>query len=54
MSKEDVIVVDEDGEIMDETQVMEYKELVLDLGTRAVSLGVAIRAKTVREKKRPR
>jgi nucleoside-triphosphatase THEP1 len=51
MSKEDVIVVDEDGEIMDETQVKEYKELVEDLGTRAVSLGAAMRAKTMREKK---
>lgn len=37
MSENDVVVVDE-GEVMDETQLEEYAELVEELGTRAVRL----------------
>lgn len=37
MSENDVVVVDE-GEVMDETQLEEYAELVEELGTRAVRI----------------
>lgn len=35
MSKDDVVVIDE-GEMMDKTQLEEYAELIEELGTRAV------------------